>query len=83
MTYAHLLTVSQFIYPLTARTIRLISHRNALRIAYTVLSQPWLPKHVYAPPGPPFNGVLNIAYVTNDVKYEHSSHFTVERLIKS
>ena len=63
-----LLITKQFIFPLSPRMIRLISHRNALRISFTALSQPWLPKHVYPPPPPPLYGVLNIAYVTNDVK---------------
>lgn len=49
--------------------IRLISHRNALWISFTALSQPWLPRHVYPPPPPPVDGVLNIGYVSNDVKY--------------
>ncbi|KAI0348056.1 TPR-like protein [Trametopsis cervina] len=68
------LPFNTFIYPLSARMIRLISHRNALRISFTALSQPWLPEHVYAPPNPPVNGVLNIGYVTNDVNNHPLSH---------
>lgn len=56
-------------YPLPARMIRLISHRNALRISYTALAQPWLPSHVYPPPMPAIDGILNIGYVSNDVKF--------------
>lgn len=55
-------------YPLPARMIRLISHRNALRISFNALSQPGLPKNVYPPPPPPKDGILNIGYVSNDVK---------------
>jgi hypothetical protein len=55
-----------FTYPLSARDIRLISHRNALRITHTTLSQPWLPPHVYPPPPPPA-GKLNIGYVSSDL----------------
>lgn len=65
---SRVLTPQQFIYPLPPRIIRLIAHRNALRISFTALSQPWLPRHVYPPPPPPVNGVLNIGYVSNDVK---------------
>jgi hypothetical protein len=55
-----------FTYPLSARDIRLISHRNALRITHTTLSQPWLPQHVYPPPPPPA-GKLNVGYISSDL----------------
>lgn len=69
-----LLPFNTFIYPLSPRTIRLISHRNALRISFTALSQPWLPRHVYPPPIPPKDGILNIGYVSNDVNNHPLSH---------
>ena len=56
-------------YAMDSRMNRLIAHRNALRISHTTLSRPWLPDHVYPPPGPPCGGVLNVAYLTNDAKY--------------
>jgi protein O-GlcNAc transferase len=55
---------------------RLIAHRNALRISFTTLSQSWLPSHVYPPPPPPHNGILNIGYLTNDVKCDDSYDWT-------
>ncbi|KAF8070184.1 glycosyl transferase family 41-domain-containing protein [Lyophyllum atratum] len=61
-----LLPFHTFSFPLDPRTIRLISHRNALRISYKTLTQPWLPKHVYPPPPPPYKGRLNIGYVSYD-----------------
>ncbi|KAG6907659.1 hypothetical protein DXG01_007863 [Tephrocybe rancida] len=55
-----------FSFPLEPRTIRIISHRNALRVSYRTLTQPWLPRHVYPPPPPPHLGRLNIGYVSYD-----------------
>ncbi|EKM61041.1 glycosyltransferase family 41 protein [Phanerochaete carnosa HHB-10118-sp] len=69
-----LLPFNTFVYPLSARMIRLIPHRNALRISFAALSQPWLPPHVYPPPPPPKDGVLNIGYVSNDVNNHPLSH---------
>ncbi|KAI0689614.1 TPR-like protein [Cytidiella melzeri] len=68
------LPFNTFLYSMNARLNRLIAHRNALRISFTALSQPWLPRHVYPPPGPPCNGILNIAYITNDVNNHPLSH---------
>ncbi|GJJ09471.1 hypothetical protein Clacol_003694 [Clathrus columnatus] len=45
-------TVGKFTYPLSTRSIRLISYRNALRISYMTQTQSWLPSHVYPPPAP-------------------------------
>ncbi|KAI0825131.1 glycosyl transferase family 41-domain-containing protein [Trametes gibbosa] len=63
-----------FTYPLTPKVTRLIPHRNALRISYTALTQPWLPKHVYRPPPPPVRGKLNVGYISNDVNNHPLSH---------
>ncbi|KAH9849758.1 TPR-like protein [Lenzites betulinus] len=63
-----------FTYPLTPRVTRLIPHRSALRISYTALTQPWLPKHVYRPPRPPVGGKLNIGYISNDVNNHPLAH---------
>ncbi|OJT15839.1 hypothetical protein TRAPUB_3437 [Trametes pubescens] len=63
-----------FTYPLTPRVNRLIPHRSALRLSYTALAQPWLPKHVYRPPRPPIRGKLNIGYISNDVNNHPLSH---------
>jgi predicted O-linked N-acetylglucosamine transferase (SPINDLY family) len=62
-----------FTYPLTARQIRLISHRNALRISHTALTSTWLPSHVYPPPPPP-QPHLKIAYVSSDFNNHPLSH---------
>ncbi|GAA96750.1 glycosyltransferase family 41 protein [Mixia osmundae IAM 14324] len=62
-----------FTYPLDAREIRLISHRNALRISMSALSQPWMPTHVYPPPPPP-SPKINIGYVSSDFNNHPLSH---------
>ncbi|PCH33636.1 glycosyltransferase family 41 protein [Wolfiporia cocos MD-104 SS10] len=63
-----------FTYPLAPRMVRLIAHRNALRISYTAHSQTWLPEHVFRPPPPPVRGKLNIGYISNDVNDHPLSH---------
>lgn len=65
-----------FTYPLDAREIRLISHRNALRLSFTTLggNAPWLPNHVYGPPPSPASQVLNIGYVSSDFNNHPLSH---------
>ncbi|KAI9471746.1 UDP-N-acetylglucosaminyltransferase [Coemansia mojavensis] len=64
-----------FTYPLDAREIRLISHRNAMRLSFTTLggSAPWLPAHVYAPPPPP-DPHIRIGYVSSDFNNHPLSH---------
>ncbi|KAI8338675.1 glycosyl transferase family 41-domain-containing protein [Chlamydoabsidia padenii] len=67
-----------FTYPLTARQVRLISHRNALRISHATLAsgnngQSWLPTHVYPPPPPP-QPRLRIGYVSSDFNNHPLSH---------
>ncbi|KAF5386146.1 hypothetical protein D9615_002508 [Tricholomella constricta] len=63
------------------RTIRLISHRNALRISYDTLTQSWLPQHVYPPPPPPYMGRLNIGYVSRDFT-DHPLAHLVQSIFK-
>lgn len=58
-----------FTYPLQPHIIRAISHRNGLRISYVTLTAPWLPRHIYPAPPPPFQDKLNIGYVSHDFKY--------------
>ncbi|OBZ83746.1 putative UDP-N-acetylglucosamine--peptide N-acetylglucosaminyltransferase SEC [Choanephora cucurbitarum] len=62
-----------FTYPLDARQIRLISHRNALRISHTALTSSWLPAHVYPPPPPPQHR-LKIGYISSDFNNHPLSH---------
>ncbi|KAJ1809013.1 hypothetical protein LPJ77_001955 [Coemansia sp. RSA 2523] len=64
-----------FTYPLDAREIRLISHRNAMRLSFTTLggSAPWLPAHLYAPPPPP-SPHIRIGYVSSDFNNHPLSH---------
>ncbi|KAI0322338.1 glycosyl transferase family 41-domain-containing protein [Amylostereum chailletii] len=66
-TVPSVLPFHTFAYPMSARMIRMISHRNALRISHAVLTQPWLPQHVYRPPPPSFRGKLNVGYVSSDM----------------
>ncbi|KAF8527916.1 glycosyl transferase family 41-domain-containing protein [Hysterangium stoloniferum] len=62
-----------FTYPLSPRTTRLISYRNALRISYMTQTQSWLPAHVYPPP-PPLVSKLKIGYVSNDLNNHPLAH---------
>ncbi|KAE8227248.1 hypothetical protein CF319_g268 [Tilletia indica] len=62
-----------FTYPLSARQIRLISHRNAIRISQSTLSQYWLPPHVYPPPSPP-SPRINVGYVSSDLNNHPLAH---------
>ncbi|RKP12368.1 glycosyl transferase family 41-domain-containing protein, partial [Piptocephalis cylindrospora] len=55
-----------FMYPLSARHVRLISHRNALRISYSALAGGWLPPHIYPPPEPPAP-LIRVGYVSSDL----------------
>ncbi|EIN13738.1 hypothetical protein PUNSTDRAFT_140213 [Punctularia strigosozonata HHB-11173 SS5] len=63
-----------FTAPLSVRTIRLISHRNALRVSHAALAKPWLPQHLYHPPAPPLRGKLNIGYVSSDLNNHPLAH---------
>ena len=62
-----------FTYPLSTRQIRLISHRNALRISQTTLSQMWMPQHVFPPPPVPAPR-LKIGYVSSDFNNHPLAH---------
>ncbi|CAJ2507990.1 Uu.00g091760.m01.CDS01 [Anthostomella pinea] len=62
-----------FTSPLTAKDIRMISHRNAARISCSTLRSSWLPSMVYPPPPPP-NPQLNIGYVSSDFNNHPLAH---------
>ncbi|KAI0969844.1 glycosyl transferase family 41-domain-containing protein [Xylaria arbuscula] len=62
-----------FTAPLSAKDIRMISQRNAARIACSTLRSPWLPSTVYPPPPPP-NPQLNIGYVSSDFNNHPLAH---------
>ncbi|CBQ71837.1 related to UDP-N-acetylglucosaminyltransferase [Sporisorium reilianum SRZ2] len=62
-----------FTYPLSARQIRLICHRNALRISQSTLTQMWVPDVVYPPPSPPAPKI-NIGYVSSDLNNHPLAH---------
>ncbi|EPQ28914.1 uncharacterized protein PFL1_03715 [Pseudozyma flocculosa PF-1] len=62
-----------FTYPLSARQIRLICHRNALRISQGTLTQMWLPDHVYPPPSPPAPKI-NVGYISSDFNNHPLAH---------
>lgn len=62
-----------FTCPLSAKDIRMISERNALRISCSTLKAPWLPASVYRPPPPP-NPSLNVGYVSSDFNNHPLAH---------
>lgn len=62
-----------FTYPLTPRQVRLISHRNALRISHGTLTSSWVPHHVYPPPPPPAPR-LKLGYVSSDFNNHPLAH---------
>ncbi|KAI0450191.1 glycosyltransferase family 41 protein [Xylaria acuta] len=62
-----------FTCPLNAKDIRMISQRNAARIACSTLKSPWLPNTVYPPPPPP-RPQLNIGYVSSDFNNHPLAH---------
>lgn len=62
-----------FTCPLTARDIRIISQRNAIRISCSTLRLPWIPATVYPPPPPP-NPQLNVGYVSSDFNNHPLAH---------
>jgi len=62
-----------FTCPLTARDVRMISQRNAMRISCSTLRSPWLPKSVYPPPPPP-NPNLNVGYLSSDFNNHPLAH---------
>ncbi|KAI0197450.1 glycosyl transferase family 41-domain-containing protein [Xylaria flabelliformis] len=62
-----------FTCPLNAKDIRMISQRNAARIACSTLKSPWLPNTVYPPPPPPCPQ-LNVGYVSSDFNNHPLAH---------
>ncbi|KAJ2726261.1 hypothetical protein GGI07_000738 [Coemansia sp. Benny D115] len=64
-----------FTYPLDAREVRLISHRNALRLSFSTLGggAPWLPAQVFPPPPAPAHR-LHIGYVSSDFNNHPLAH---------
>ncbi|KAK4228239.1 glycosyl transferase family 41-domain-containing protein [Podospora fimiseda] len=62
-----------FTCPLTAKDIRMISQRNALRITCSTLKSPWVPTIVYEPPNRP-NPHFNVGYVSSDFNNHPLAH---------
>ncbi|UZJ53542.1 hypothetical protein CBS101457_002862 [Exobasidium rhododendri] len=62
-----------FTLKIPPRHIRLISHRNALRISHSALTQLWLPPHVYPPPPPP-SPKIKVGYVSSDFNNHPLAH---------
>jgi tetratricopeptide (TPR) repeat protein len=62
-----------FTCPLSAKDIRMISQRNALRISCSTLRAPWMPGPVFSPPSPP-SPHLNIGYVSSDFNNHPLAH---------
>ncbi|KAK3947983.1 glycosyl transferase family 41-domain-containing protein [Pseudoneurospora amorphoporcata] len=62
-----------FTCPLTAKDVRMISQRNALRISCSTLRSSWIPATVYEPPRPP-SPQLNVGYVSSDFNNHPLAH---------
>jgi tetratricopeptide (TPR) repeat protein len=62
-----------FTCPLSAKEIRMISQRNALRISCSTLKAPWMQGPVFPPPSPPAPH-LNIGYVSSDFNNHPLAH---------
>jgi predicted O-linked N-acetylglucosamine transferase (SPINDLY family) len=62
-----------FTAPLSAKQIRQISQRNALRISVCTLRSAWLPATVFPPPSPP-SPCLNVGYVSSDFNNHPLAH---------
>ncbi|KAK4645552.1 hypothetical protein QC761_202500 [Podospora bellae-mahoneyi] len=62
-----------FTCPLTAKDIRMISQRNALRISCSTLRSPWVPATVYEPPEPPAP-YFKVGYVSSDFNNHPLAH---------
>ena len=62
-----------FTTPLSAKAVRQISQRNALRISVSTLRSAWLPQTVYPPPPPP-RPHLNVGYISSDFNNHPLAH---------
>lgn len=62
-----------FTCPLTAKDIRMISQRNALRITCSTLKSAWVPAMVYEPPAPPAP-YFKVGYVSSDFNNHPLAH---------
>lgn len=62
-----------FTSPLTAKEVRAISQRNAMRISCATLRAPWLPETILPPPAPP-GSCLNVGYVSSDFNNHPLAH---------
>ncbi|PVH86786.1 glycosyltransferase family 41 protein [Cadophora sp. DSE1049] len=62
-----------FTCPLSAKDIRMISQRNALRISCSTLKAPWMQGSVFSPPPPPAP-YLNVGYVSSDFNNHPLAH---------
>jgi tetratricopeptide (TPR) repeat protein len=62
-----------FTCPLSAKDIRMISQRNALRISCSTLRASWMQGTVFVPPPPPAPH-LNIGYVSSDFNNHPLAH---------
>lgn len=62
-----------FTSPLTAKEVRVISQRNAMRISCATLRAPWLPETILPPPAPP-SPHLNVGYVSSDFNNHPLAH---------
>lgn len=62
-----------FTTPLSAKQVRRISQRNALRISVSTFKASWLPRTVYPPPAPP-KPCLRVGYVSSDFNNHPLAH---------
>ncbi|KAI0998077.1 hypothetical protein K3495_g10114 [Podosphaera aphanis] len=62
-----------FTFPLSAKDVRMISQRNALRISCSTMRTPWMQGNVFPPPPPP-SPHLNVGYVSSDFNNHPLSH---------
>jgi len=62
-----------FTTPLSAKQVRQISQRNALRISVSTLKSSWISRTVYAPPAPP-RPCLHVGYVSSDFNNHPLAH---------
>lgn len=62
-----------FTCPLTAKDIRMVSQRSAIRISCSTLRSSWVPATVYEPPRPP-SPHLNVGYVSSDFNNHPLAH---------